>query len=84
MPIVETPGIAVEIVSPSETPTTIHRKVDAYLKWGVQEVWLIYPELKTFFIHSRAGVQQLSEGAFLTSELVPGFRVQIADLFANL
>jgi hypothetical protein len=29
-------------------------------------------------------MQRLSEGAWLTSEFVPGFRVQIADLFENL
>ncbi len=84
VPVVETPDIAVEIISPSETATTIHRKVDAYLKWGVHEVWLIYPEIRTVFVHLPGAVQQLSEGAFLTSELVPGFLLQIADLFENL
>jgi Uma2 family endonuclease len=84
VPVVETPDIAVEVISPSETGTTIHRKVDAYLKWGVREVWLIYPELRTLFVHSPGAVQRLSEGAFLTSDLVPGWQLQIADLFENL
>ena len=84
VPVVQTPDIAVEIISPSETAKTIRRKIDAYLKWGVHEVWLIDPEARTLAVHSRAGVQPLSEGAFLTSELVPGFRVQIGDLFENL
>jgi Uma2 family endonuclease len=84
VPVLQTPDIAVEIISPSETATTIHRKIDAYLKWGVQEVWLIDPETRTLFVHSRAGIQRLSEGAFLTSTLVPGWQLQIADLFENL
>jgi Uma2 family endonuclease len=84
VPVVETPDIAVEIISPSETATTISRKLDAYLKWGVQEVWLIYPEIRTLEVHTSSGMQRLSEGAWLTSEFVPGFRVQIADLFENL
>jgi len=84
VPVVQTPDIAVEIISPSETAKTIRRKIDAYLKWGVHEVWLIDPEARTLAVHSRARVQPLSEGAFLTSELVPGFRVQIGDLFENL
>jgi Uma2 family endonuclease len=71
VPVVQIPDIAVEILSPSETATTIHRKVDAYLKWGVPEVWLIHPEVRTLFVHSRPGVQRLNEGAFLTSSLVP-------------
>jgi Uma2 family endonuclease len=84
VPIVQTPDIAVEILSPSETKKTIQRKIDAYLKWGVQEIWLIDPEARTLAVHSRAGVQPLSEGAFLTSSLVPGWQLQIADLFENL
>jgi Uma2 family endonuclease len=84
VPVIQTPDIAVEIISPSETVTTIHRKIDAYLKWGVQEVWLIDPEVRTLFVHSRASVQRLSEGAFLTSSFVPGWQLQIADLFENL
>jgi Uma2 family endonuclease len=84
VPVVQTPDIAVEIISPSETATTINRKVDAYLKWGVREVWLVEPEIRTLFVHTLAGAQRLSEGAFLTSELVPGWQVQIADLFEDL
>ena len=60
------------------------RQVDAYMKWGVQEVWLIYPETRTLFVHSRGSIQQLSEGAFLTSSLIPGWQLQIVDLFENL
>jgi Uma2 family endonuclease len=84
VPVVQIPDIAVEIISPSETATTINRKVDAYLKWGVQEVWLIEPEIRTLFVHTLAGAQRLSEGAMLTSEFVPGWRLQISELFENL
>lgn len=84
VPVEQTPDIAVEVISPSETATTIHRKVDAYLKWGVQEVWLIDPEIRTLFVHTLVGAQRLSEGATLTSEFVPGWRVQISDLFEKL
>lgn len=84
VPVVQTPDLAVEIISPSETAMKIHRKVDAYLNWGVREVWLIEPEIRTLFVHSRAGIQQLSEGAFLTTDLIPGWQLQIAELFENL
>lgn len=84
VPVVEIPDVAIEIISPSETASTINRKLKAYLKWGVQEVWLIYPETRTFELHTTVGAQRLSEGSFLTSELIPGFRVQVADLFEGL
>jgi Uma2 family endonuclease len=84
VPGVQTPDIAAEIISPTETATTSHRKIEAYRKWGVQEVWLIDTDIMTLFVHTLAGAQRLSEGAFLTSEFVPGWRLQIADLFENL
>ena len=76
--------MAIEIISPSETETTINRKIVAYLKWGVHEIWLIYPEIKTVLIHNSVGAQRLTEGSFLTSEYVPGWRIQVAELFENL
>jgi Uma2 family endonuclease len=84
VPVVQTPDIAVEIISPSELATTINRKVQAYLKWGVKEVWLIDPEVQMILVHTLAGAQRLSEGTFLISEFVPGWRLRIADLFENL
>jgi Uma2 family endonuclease len=84
VPVVETPDIAVEIISPSETAAMVNRKVAAYLDWGVHEVWLIYPETRTLHVHVRGSSQTLTEGSFLLSDLIPGWRIQIADLFENL
>ena len=84
VPVPEPPDIAVEIISPSETGTTIQRKTEAYLAWGVHEIWLIYPETRTVMLHTTAGAQRLTEGAFLASEYVPGFRPRISELFENL
>jgi Uma2 family endonuclease len=53
VPVVQTPDIAIEIISPSETIATMQRKVEAYLKWGVHEVWLIFPETSTPFSSTR-------------------------------
>src|ERR1700691_989917 len=55
VPVIQTPILVVEIIAPSETATTLHRMIDAYLKWGVQEIWLIDPKIKAVFIHSHAG-----------------------------
>jgi Uma2 family endonuclease len=84
VPVVETPDIAVEIISPSESATTIQRKVEAYIAWGVHEIWLIYSETRTVMPHTSVGAQRFSEGAFLSSEFVPGWQLRIAELFENL
>ena len=38
------PELVAEVLSPSETPRTIHRKLKQYFEAGVKEVWLIDPE----------------------------------------
>jgi Uma2 family endonuclease len=84
VPVLQSPDIAIEIVSPSETATTVNRKVQAYLDWGVHEVWLIYPETRTLYVHAHGGAQRLTEGAFLLSDLIPGWRIQVSEIFADL
>ncbi len=84
VPVEHPPDIAVEIVSPSETASNINRKVQAYLTWGVHEVWLIYPETRTISVHVHNGSQTLSEGAYLMSDLIPGWRIQVCEIFEDL
>ena len=40
------PEIVAEVLSPSETPRMIHRKLKQYFEAGVKDVWLIDPEVK--------------------------------------
>jgi Uma2 family endonuclease len=88
VPIAQTPEIAAEIVSPSESATTLQRKIEAYLAWGVAEIWLIYPETRTFMVHTAVGARRFSgrinERSLLSCAHVPGWELQIADLFEKL
>jgi Uma2 family endonuclease len=40
------PELVAEVLSPSETPRMIHRKLKQYFEAGVKEVWLIDPEVR--------------------------------------
>jgi Uma2 family endonuclease len=83
-PIVHPPDIAIEIISPSETASTINRKVQAYLGWGVQEVWLIYPETRTVDVRFRGKAEILAEGEFLATGLIPDWRIPVSEIFADI
>jgi Uma2 family endonuclease len=82
IPIV--PEICAEVLSPSETPGRIHRKLRHYFTAGVKEVWLIDPESAAVEVwtgphlpdHELAGEQTLA------SELLPGFALALSQLFA--
>ena len=78
------PDIAAEVLSPSETPAQIHRKLAQYFKAGVKEVWLIHPEDREVEIWTapRLPEHALTGGDSLASVLLPGFSLPLADLFS--
>jgi Uma2 family endonuclease len=78
------PDIAVEILSPSEAPRMIHRKLKQYFAAGVKEVWLIDPETRTAEIWTGPQLpeQELSGEATISSALLPGFDLPLAELFS--
>jgi Uma2 family endonuclease len=78
------PDIAVEVLSPSETPAQIHRKLGQYFKAGVKEVWLVQPEDRTVEIWTgpKLPEQSLTGTDSITSALLPGFTLTLTDLFS--
>jgi Uma2 family endonuclease len=78
------PEIAAEVLSPSETPRMIHRKLKQYFEAGVKEVWLIDPDSHEVEVWRGATLpdRALVAGEALTSPLLPGFELPLAELFS--
>jgi len=78
------PDIAAEVLSPSETPASIHRKMSQSFKAGVKEVWLIQPEDHTVEIWTgpKLPEQGLTGTDSITSALLPGFTLALPELFS--
>jgi Uma2 family endonuclease len=78
------PDIAAEVLSPSEYPKRIPRKLGRYFKAGVKQVWLINPETREVEVWTGPTLPEtaLEGDDTLTSSLLPGFRLALADLFA--
>jgi Uma2 family endonuclease len=77
------PDLAVEVVSPSDTPSEVAAKVAFYLEHGVPLVWVFRPRPRTVTIH-RPGAEPrvLGEGDILDGEdILPGFTLPVADVF---
>ena len=77
------PDIAVEVVSPSNPPAEIDRKVREYLEAGSQRVWLVYAVPPRVVIHcSNGDVQTFTEDEVITDEeLLPGFSLPLSEIF---
>jgi Uma2 family endonuclease len=78
------PDLAVEVVSPSDSAQELESKVGQYLQAGAKQVWVLYPKTRNIHLFSAgAPVRILDENQVLEGgELLPGFSVRVADLFA--
>jgi len=77
------PDLAVEVLSPSNSPKEISERLADYFASGTQIAWVIHIEEQFVEIcHSPVQRKILGSGAFLEGEpLLPGFQYPIADLF---
>lgn len=84
------PDLLVEIVSPSDRRHDEVRKRDLYERVGVQEYWIVDPEVESVKVYRREGsgygrplLLSPHGGDLLTSPLLPGFEMPLAAVFSE-
>ncbi|MEN1678466.1 MAG: Uma2 family endonuclease [Planctomycetota bacterium] len=82
----ETPTLAVEIISPSETESQVHAKAQMWIESGCEMVWLVWPSSRTVTVYrSLEDVRELATDQTLEGgDVLPGFSVPVATLFESL
>jgi Uma2 family endonuclease len=81
-PIEGAPDLAIEVVSPSNTPREIDQRISDYFAAGCRRVWVAYFEDREVYIHGLAGVtRRRGEDLLEDAELLPGFSVKVSELF---
>lgn len=77
------PDLAIEIISPSEDPADMARKVTEYLNAGAQQVWRLFPEAQRLTVHTSPTETRTYEAQdeLYGGDLLPGFRCRVAELF---
>jgi len=78
------PNVAVEIVSPGQSHAEMRAKVDVYLAFGVESVWVIDAGQSLVDVYEPESRRTLSGADRLASPAVPGFALSVDDLFAML
>lgn len=82
------PDIVVEIVSDSSVDRDYRVKPDEYLKAGVRRYWIIDPRDRTATVFTRRAdqwqQQKLDATGVLKADLLPGFELKLAEVFAVL
>lgn len=77
------PDLAVEVVSPGDSQSYVHRKVLHYLEHGVALVWVVDPKTRTVTAYrSRQDVCILAEAEQITAgDVLPGFSARVDEFF---
>ena len=78
------PDLAIEIISPSETHTTVRAKLEDYRAAGTAVMWLVYPDARSVDVHYlQAGrIVRFGPDETLTLEAVlPGFNLSLKHIF---
>jgi len=80
------PDLAVEILSRTNTPGEMRRKREEYFRAGVALVWIIDPDERraTVFTSPTDSAEYLEQDALAGGNVLPGFSLSLADLFAEL
>ncbi len=77
------PDLAVEVVSPGDSQSYVHRNVLHYLDHGVSLVWVVDPKTRTVTVYrSRRDVCILGEGEEIGGgDVLPGFSCGVGEFF---
>jgi Uma2 family endonuclease len=80
------PDIVVEILSPSNNVIELNNKFATYEEAGVKEYWIVSPQDNTFQVNTLTKGRYVSSplltmGKTITSIVLPGFSIDLEDLF---
>ena len=77
------PEIAVEVVSPSDTPSAAHERALMWLDAGSPLVWMLFPDSRSVTVYRADGeIFTLGEDDVLdAAPVLDGFSVNVSDLF---
>jgi Uma2 family endonuclease len=79
------PDLAVEVLSPGNTPGEMRRKLRDYFAAGVRLVWYIDPQSRT--AQSYTSPEQVAEipadGVLAGGDVLPGFELRLADVLVK-
>ena len=85
------PDLVVEILSSGNNQKEVKIKYDLYEEFGVKEYWVVYPAEQAIVVYSlnaegkfEAVGRALTVGDQLTTKILPGFELNMDDVFRGL
>jgi Uma2 family endonuclease len=75
------PDLAVEVLSPSNRPGAMLRKVSQYLDAGARLVWVVHTTERKVVVYSADGSVRIVTDTLDGEDVLPGLRIDLAWLF---
>ena len=77
------PDIAIEVVSPNDRKPEANTKIEQWLRFGAEEVWLVDCKHETVAIYRSTDDQVAftNQEVLRSNELLPGFSIPLSDIF---
>jgi len=76
--------LAVEVISPSNQASDMHRKIRQLLAAGTALVWIVHPETRTVEVHTQSGAATLEADDSLSGgDVLPGFEIPVSEIFPD-
>jgi Uma2 family endonuclease len=82
----QAPDLIVDVISPSNTPQEMSRKLQEYFAKGCRMVWYVYPKQRE--VHVFEAVDQVTvideNGTLSGGAVLPGFELSVREVFASV
>jgi Uma2 family endonuclease len=79
------PDLVLEVVSPSDGAARVREKVDAWLRFGVAAVWVLYPGPRLDVYLGAGGMETYGPDDVVDGgEALPGFRMRLAAVLGRV
>ncbi|WP_425617271.1 Uma2 family endonuclease [Anatilimnocola sp. NA78] len=78
------PNLAIEVISKGNSRKEMDEKLKEYFSTGSEEVWYVYPKTRELHQFTSPQPPQVWQGAATVSTaLLPGFELKLAEVFQN-
>jgi len=77
------PTVAVEVLSPDDRRRNVEHKIRTYLSAGAAAIVVVDGPARTVAVHDASGTRTLRDGDTLTHHALPGFVLDLTELFTR-
>jgi Uma2 family endonuclease len=82
------PDLAVEVISPNDRAKEIREKIEVYLSYNTELIWIVYPSSERVDVYratDKSHIEVIKKDGILQGEnVLPGFTLSVKDIFSVL